>query len=523
MTYTLSTSVENLNLTGGGNINGTGNTLANVITGNGGKNTLAGLAGADILDGGLGVDTATYAASTIEVNVSLATGLGQGGDADGDALLHIENLTGSGLDDTLEGDGGDNVLAGGAGTDTISYEHAGAGVTVSLALTAAQNTLGAGTDTLSSFANLAGSDFDDFLTGSSGANLLSGLDGNDTLDGGGAADTMVGGVGNDTYVVNSASDLVIEVADEGTDTVQSSVTYTLSPNVENLSLTGGGNINGTGNALANVITGNGGKNTLAGLAGADTLDGGLGVDDTVTYAASATGVHVSLATGLGQGGDAEGDTLIRIENLTGSALDDTLEGDGGNNALAGGAGIDTASYDHAGAGVTVSLAITSAQNTAGAGTDTLSGFENLTGSAFNDVLTGSSGTNVLSGLDGNDTLNGGAGGDTLTGGLAADTFVFSALTHSSPSTPDVITDFLHGVDIIDLSAIDAATGGGVNSGNQAFAFGGQNANVVARGLTWFESNGNTVIQVDVNGDVNADLMIILTGINLNLAQTDFVL
>ena len=74
------------------------------------------------------------------------------------------------------------------------------------------------------------------------------------------------------------------------------------------------------------------------------------------------------------------------------------------------------SYEHAAAGVTVSLAVTAAQNTWGAGTDTLSGFENLTGSAFNDVLTGSSGVNVLIGLNGNDTLNGGGGADTMIGG-----------------------------------------------------------------------------------------------------------
>ena len=131
-------------------------------------------------------------------------------------------------------------------------------------------------------------------------------------------------------------------------------------------------------------------------------------------------------TGLGSGGDAEGDTLANIENLTGSNFDDTLEGNGGNNVLAGGlngAVGDTVSYQNAAAGVTVSLAITTAQNTGGAGTDTLSGFENLTGSAFNDTLTGNSGANVLSGLAGNDTLNGGAGADTMIGGAGNDTYV----------------------------------------------------------------------------------------------------
>jgi Ca2+-binding RTX toxin-like protein len=115
----------------------------------------------------------------------------------------------------------------------------------------------------------------------------------------------------------------------------------------------------------NVITGNAGNNVLAGLGGADTLDGGTGTD-TATYAASPAGVSVSLATGLDSGGDAQGDTPINIENLTGSAFNDTLEGNGGNNVLVGGAGIDTLSYEHAASGVTVSLATIAAQNTGAA-------------------------------------------------------------------------------------------------------------------------------------------------------------
>ena len=519
VTYTLAANVENLTLTGTSSINGTGNALDNVIVGNSGNNVLAGLGGADTLDGGTGTDTASYAASSSGVTVSLATGAGGGGDAQGDTLINIENLTGSGLNDTLEGDGANNVLNGGAGTDTVSYEHAGAAVTVSLAITAAQNTGGAGTDTLSSFENLMGSAFNDVLTGSTAANVLMGLAGDDTLNGGAGADTMSGGLGNDTYVVDNAGDVVTENANEGTDTVQAAVTYTLAANVENLTLTGTSSINGTGNALDNVIVGNSGNNVLAGLGGADTLDGGTGTD-TASYAASSSGVTVSLATGAGGGGDAQGDTLINIENLTGSGLNDTLEGNGANNVLNGGAGIDTVSYEHAAAAVTVSLAITAAQNTVGAGTDTLSLFENLTGSAFNDVLTGSTAANVLMGLAGNDTLVGGSGADLLTGGLGADRFVFSALADSVPGTPDLITDFVHGTDIIDFSGIDANTS---SSGNQAFAFGGQNANVVANSVTWFENGGNTFIQADVNGNTTADFMITLTGTNHNLSASDFIL
>ncbi|MDQ2953861.1 MAG: M10 family metallopeptidase C-terminal domain-containing protein, partial [Pseudomonadota bacterium] len=237
------------------------------------------------------------------------------------------------------------------------------------------------------------------------------------------------------------------------------------------------------------------------------------------------GVNVSLMTGLGSGGDADGDTLVKIENLTGSNFDDTLEGNAGNNVLAGGtngAAGDTASYEHATAGVTVNLAATSAQNTVGAGSDTLTGFDNITGSAFNDTLYGTIGVNTIAGGNGGDKITGGGGADILTGGQGADKFVFTALTDSAPSAGDVITDFVHGSDIIDLSAIDANSS---TAGTQAFLFGGQNANVVGRSVTWFEDliNGNTIVQADVNGNTTADISIILTGLNHHLTASDFIL
>ena len=272
-------------------------------------------------------------------------------------------------------------------------------------------------------ANINGTISAETLTGTGEEDIINGLGGDDTLNGGAGADTMSGGLGNDTYVVDNTGDVVTENANEGTDTVQAGVTYTLATNVENLTLTGTGSINGTGNTLDNVLTGNGGANVLTGLAGNDSLVAasaghpgwGGGYGHRVLCPASSSGVTVSLAAGTASGGDAQGDTLISIENLTGSGLNDTLEGDGANNVLNGGAGTDTVSYEHAGAAVAVSLATTAAQNTGGAGTDTLSGFENLMGSAFDDTLIGSTGANVLTGLAGNDTLNGGGGADTMVG------------------------------------------------------------------------------------------------------------
>src|SRR5581483_7270970 len=331
LTYTLGANLENLTLTGVAAVNGTGNGADNTIVGNGANNTLAGLGGADHLDGGAGLDTATYAASPTAVNVSLTSGAGLGGDADGDTFVNIENVTGSAFNDTVEGDAGNNVMNGMAGTDTVSYEHATAGVTVSLAIAVAQNTIGAGTDTLTYFENLIGAaGYSNNLTGSTTSNRLTGGGLADVINGGAGADTMIGGQGDDTYVVDSVADVVTENAGQGADSVQSSVTYTLASNLENLALTGAAAVNGTGNAADNTIVGNGANNTLAGLGGADHLDGGGGMD-TATYAASASAVNVSLTSGTGAGGDAEGDTLTAIENLTGSSFNDTLEGDVGNN------------------------------------------------------------------------------------------------------------------------------------------------------------------------------------------------
>ena len=329
-----------------GNDSIVGQSGCDLLDGQAGNDTLAGLGGADQLMGGLGIDTATYVASLAGVTVSLATGLGFGGDAQGDTLSGIENLTGSNFDDTLEGNSGNNVLMGGLGIDTLSYEHATAGISVSLANVSTQNTLGAGFDTISGFENLIGSAFNDSLTGDANNNVLNGGSGNDILNGGAGADYMVGGSGNDVYIVDNAGDVVDETATDGIDTIQSSLSFSLSDalhvkgSIENLTLVGTAANAGTGNELDNIITGNSGNNVLSGLGGADQLMGGLGID-TATYVASLAGVTVSLATGLGFGGDAQGDTLSGIENLTGSNFDDTLQGNSGDNVLSGGSGHDT--------------------------------------------------------------------------------------------------------------------------------------------------------------------------------------
>ena len=178
----------------------------------------------------------------------------------------------------------------------------------------------------------------------------------------------------------------------------------------------------TGGNNSDTLLGNGGDDLLIGLSGGDLLDGGAG-SDTVSYAGSGA-VTVNLSSGEARFGDAENDGLISIENVIGGSNNDTLTGDAGDNVLEGGAGNDTlnggnhgsygdtVSYAGAGGAVTVSLAVTTPQITGGAGTDTISNFENIQGSAGNDTLTGNSFDNVLIGGAGADNLIGGGGSDT---------------------------------------------------------------------------------------------------------------
>jgi Ca2+-binding RTX toxin-like protein len=174
---------------------------------------------------------------------------------------------------------GNDILTGTASSsDTVTYASATGPVTVSLNITTQQNTVNAGLDTITKIENLIGSSFADNLTGNSANNILEGKGGNDKLAGWSGADTMIGGPGNDTYFVENAGDIVTENPSQGIDTVSSRLTYTLSANVENLTLTGTSAINGTGNGQANTMIGNSAANQLNGGAGNDVLNGAGGKD-----------------------------------------------------------------------------------------------------------------------------------------------------------------------------------------------------------------------------------------------------
>ncbi|WP_404403447.1 polymorphic toxin-type HINT domain-containing protein [Pelagibacterium halotolerans] len=301
-----------------------------------GDDVLIGGAGADTLDGGWGFDIASYETAAAGVlidtrDLSLSTG-----DAEGDCYVDIEALRGSAHADTFIAHLDWAVLFGGAGDDALTL-------------------LGWGGD-------LHGDEGNDTLTAAGGDNLL---------DGGAGADTMAGGDGDDTYRVDDAGDVIVEAAGAGDDLVEATVSYTLADNVERLTLTGTDAIDGTGNALDNVLIGNSAANVLDGGAGADQMSGGAGDDtyvvddagdvvcenadegvDTVVssldYALGANVENLTLAGGALNGTGNDLDNLIvgnACENaLSGGVGADRLEGGAGDDILAGGAGNDTYNY-----------------------------------------------------------------------------------------------------------------------------------------------------------------------------------
>lgn len=617
VTFTLASrvNVENLTLTGVGNLVGTGNALANIIIGNDGSNkidggtgndwisggigidTLLGGAGDDVLDGGTGadvmkggagndryvvdnaadvvdeeknsntgdsvatifsIDLSTFAAGRIEH----ATLIGADDtDAKGSSSANI--LTGNTGDNVLDGGQGADSLIGGAGNDTYIVDSVGdvvtelgadTGDTVKATLsyvlsTKLENLVLAGTGSIDG-------------TGNSSNNKITGNDGANQLDGQGGADTLAGGKGNDTYLVDDAGDKIIEDAGQGTDTVNSKITNTLGEEIENLTLLGTNAIDGTGNALANVITGNDGDNRLdAGDAGADTLIGGKGNDVyvvnhlEVTIVEALSGpdggvdrVEASVSFNLGTIANLENLTMVEGKgnlNATGNSLGNLITGNSSANVLEGGGGNDTlianggADSLLGGAGndlyvIDTNLVVIDEQGNSDGGDTVKSSFavdltklgagqiehSTLVGAADIDA-TGNAAANILIGNSGKNVLSGGASADTLTGGVGADVFSFATGDSGAAfSTRDQITDFVSGQDLLDLSAIDADT---TLAEHDRFRYLGAEAFDGGAGAlrTVFNSSlGITFLEGDTNGDGVADFSIELKG-NIELASTDF--
>jgi len=440
-----------------------------LIQGLGGDDVLYGGKGNDTLDGGshgLFGDTADYTGAYIGIVANLVTGTASDDQGGTDTLINIQNIFTDHGNDFLTGDennnlfmprGGDDTVIGGGGVDTISYSDDYGGVNINLAAGTASGQF-AGHDSLDAIVNAIGSDFNDVIQLSDSSGSADGRDGNDSITGGAGDDTLRGGAGNDTIAGGSGFDILSYAdATSGVTPTGKGVTVNLATGVATDNWGNTDHISGIeqviGTAFADTLTGgNPAGDTLEvflGGAGNDVIDGGSGWD-RVLYTTSPAGVTVSLATGTASDGFGNTDTLSHIEEVWGSAFADSMlggsnnesfEGGAGNDSLNGGQGIDAVTYLSSPAGVTVNLKTGTASDGWG-GTDTISNFEQVVGSSYNDLITGG---------DGNDTLTGGLGNDTIDGGAGTDTAVFAGAFDSydiDSSGDDILVTGHDGVDTV---------------------------------------------------------------------------
>jgi Ca2+-binding RTX toxin-like protein len=488
VSFTLSSNIENLILLDEtAALNGTGNEGSNEIRGNNADNILNGKSNSDRLFGNAGNDT----------------------------------LIGEDGDDLIDGGIGDDLMLGGIGDDIYYVDSSGDILTESpnqgsdLANSSVSYTLGENLENLfltgdnavdgrgNSLINIiTGNSVKNILSGEAGDDSLFGQGGDDFLDGGAGADYLVGGLGNDTYYIDNLNDTVLELIQEGIDTVNSSITYTLDLNLENLNLIGTESIDGSGNQQNNVlignvssnilngdigedtIYGNNGNDTLFGGEGNDVLIGGLDSDilnggsgtDTASYSTALSSVIANLSNPQTNTDEAQGDTYISIENLIGSQFSDILTGDTqanylwgldgkdnldglqGADTMVGGLGNDTYNLENIG-----DITIEGFNE----GIDTVNAFINCTlasnldnlfliegstaivgsGNDLDNLIFGNTSNNTLDGGSGNDTLYGGLGIDTMVGGLGNDRFVFNSIREKG----DTILDFAIGNDQLVLT------------------------------------------------------------------------
>ncbi|WP_269769733.1 cadherin domain-containing protein [Flavisphingomonas formosensis] len=554
----------------------TGNSLGNTIYGAAGDDTLRGLAGNDTLYGGAGTDTLEGGDGNDRLEGGAGADILRGGIGDdtyvvdnaGDTIeegvnqgndtvlanvsytlaegIYVEtlranvntgvSLTGNSFDNRIEGAAGADTISGMAGMDVLSGK-AGDDVVYG----------GDGNDTVNGDEGndqLYGGSGDDTVYGGIGNDLLLGNDGNDKLDGGAGNDTLQGGLGDDQYTVEGQNDTIIELAGQGYDTVLAYGNYTLSDamSIEQLSARSNADLTLVGNLLDNRIDGLGGDDTLMGMDGNDTIYGGLGTD------------HIEGGNGADTiRGDDGNDTLFGNDGddslaggngtdiLYGGAGNDTLDGNAGNDTMVGGLGNDTYRVDSlndivqeaSGEGndtvvtsISYKLTDTMSIETLTASVDT--GLT-LTGNNFDNRINGRGGADTIYGGGGNDSIYGGAGNDVIHGGTGldqlrgeagADLFVFDTLQDSgaTQATADKIIDFSSAQgDKIDLSAIDAITGGG----NDAFTFVNSFSHVAGQLTTTAIANG-FLVQADVNGDAVADFSIVVST-STPLTASDFIL
>jgi Ca2+-binding RTX toxin-like protein len=502
--YTLPDHVEALTLKGAAAVYGGGNDGSNWIFGNKLANRLDGKGGVDTMEGGLGNDTyyvdrtgdvvveyydegidevvSSAPTYTLSANVEKLT-LAEGSEVrEGIGNTLPNQLVGNSTDNVLDGRSGADTMRGGDGDDRYVVDNAqdkvmeDADQGIDVVWSSVTYTLSANVEDLvltgAGAMNGYGNGLDNHLWGGDGTNFLFGYGGDDTLYGGGGFDFLRGGADNDTYIVMDTGDAVLENDGEGIDEVIAYIDYTLTGNVENLTLIGSPDngmptpISGAGNALDNHIVGNDRNNVLRGEQGNDTIDGMSGADDM--YGGQDDDYYYV---------DDAGDDVFEYANegydTVEAAISYTLEANVEKLVLKGGLGnvpeiLDAAYADG---------------NTA----------YNGTGNALDNVIMGNYLANVI---------DGGRGSDTLYGGADADTFVFDHIGEGSQH--DVIKDFQVGVDLIDLD----------NTSIQNFD------DLFTPGDRYMEQVGDDVL---IHTSVSGGTSILLENVQLSsLTQSDFL-
>jgi Ca2+-binding RTX toxin-like protein len=326
-------------------------------------------------------------------------------------------LTGGNGDDYLDGGFGDDLIDGGAGLDRAAFYHdATGGVHVDLDIQGVAQDTGQGFDTLIGIEHVSGTTFADTLIGNSGDNWIWGEGGNDNLSGNDGNDLVQTTSGNATMSGGSGVDTA-SFDDNGTGLGVGGVAVSLllqgmaqDSRIGSMTLTGFENLSGS--SYDDALTGDGGANIIAGYLGNDSLAGGGGDDVLLGDGAITVDTH-----GVGTSGP-----IVTYNDVTailgGAGGDDVLDGGPGNDVLNGGDGSDTASYASASGAVTVFL--NSNFSSGAAGSDSFVSIENVTGSAFDDVIRGTNAANLLDGGAGHDFLRGLGGNDLLIGGLGDD-------------------------------------------------------------------------------------------------------
>lgn len=442
-----------------------------IINGTTGDDTITGSTSKDSIDGGLGNDTADYSTRTVDLSVTLNTDTYVTVTVTGgsnDKIKNIENFIGGSGDDTLTGDGLDNILIGnngsdsinggagndtldggndgsdtldgGSGNDTADYSSYTADLTVVLNTSNYAPVTVSGSsndDTIRNIENFTGGSGVDSIAGDSVANILTGNAGNDALDGGDSADNLNGGDGSDTYSFDAgdvdAGEIINDTGASGTDTLKlnssQNVDFTAATqinSIENLTFTSGQTATfdasqfGTG-LISDTLTviGHSGDTQTITINNANVFSAAAWT--FTTWSTSSDTLSINDATG----NDTVTGSASSKETVTFSAGNDTYNAtiDALVDSIDGGSGSDTANYSIYAAALTVTLNTSTYATVTGSGgsNDRIRNIENFIGGSGNDTVTGDSTNNILTGNSGTDSLTGGDGADSLTGGDDVDT------------------------------------------------------------------------------------------------------